>query len=50
MATDFIAQQLSASGLPGIAEDELVKLIESRLAQERTKPDGVIPDDDSEEG
>lgn len=50
MATDFIAQQLSASGLPGIAEDELVKLIEARLAQERTKPDGVIPDDDPEEG
>lgn len=50
MATDFIAQQLSASGLPGIAEDELVKLIEARLAQERTKPDGVIPDDDSAEG
>mgnify|MGYP001025393841 CR=1 FL=1 len=50
MATDFIAQQLSTSGLPGIAEDELVKLIESRLAQERTKPDGVIPDDAQEEG
>jgi len=46
LATEFIAQQLSSSGLPGIAEAELVKLIEARLAQERTKPDGVIPDDD----
>jgi len=45
MATDFIAQQLSASGLPGIAEDELVKLIESRLARERAKPDGAVPSD-----
>jgi len=48
-ATDFVAQQLSASGLPGIAEDELVKLIESRLAMERAHPNGVIPGEDHEE-
>jgi hypothetical protein len=47
LATEFISRQLSSSGLPGIEEDELVKLIEARLAQERTKPDGVIPNDDA---
>lgn len=45
-ATDFVAQQLSTSGLPRIAEDELVKLIEARLARERAHPNGVIPSED----
>jgi len=44
-AVDFIRQQLDASGLPGIGEDELKKLIEARLHQERTKPDGLIPNE-----
>lgn len=44
-ATDFVAKQLSTSGLPGIAEDELVKLIEARLARERAHPNGVIPNE-----
>jgi len=42
-AVDFIQQQLDASGLPGIAEAELTKLIEARLQQERARPDGAVP-------
>jgi len=44
-AVDFVMQQLDSSGLPGIAEAELEDLIESRLHQERSKPDGIIPND-----
>jgi hypothetical protein len=44
-AVDFVRQQLDASGLPSIGEEELKKLIEARLQQERTKPDGIIPSD-----
>jgi len=44
-AVDFIQGQLDQSGLPQIGKDELVKLIESRLHQERAKPDGVIEGD-----
>ena len=42
-AVDYIRQQLDSSGLPNIAEEELKQLIEARLQQERTKPDGVVP-------
>lgn len=45
MATEFVSRQLAASGLPDIARDELTQLIESRLAQERAKPDGAVPSD-----
>jgi len=44
-AVDFIQNQLDSSGLPGIAEGELKKLIESKLQQERAKPDGIVPSD-----
>lgn len=44
-AVDFVMQQLDSSGLPGIAETELKDLIESRLHQERSKPDGIVPSD-----
>jgi hypothetical protein len=50
MATDYIQRQLDSSGLPGIAEEELVKLIEARLQQERSKPDGIVPDTPAENG
>jgi len=42
-ALDFVQQQLDASGLPNIAEEELTKLIEARLQRERARPDGVVP-------
>lgn len=42
-AVDYIQQQIQSSGADTIARDELVNLIESRLHQERSKPDGVIP-------
>lgn len=45
MAVDFIQGQLDQSGLPQVGKDELIKLIESRLHQERVKPDGVIEGD-----
>jgi len=45
-ALDFIQDQLDSSGLPGVAKDELEKLIEARLQQERSKPDGIVPADD----
>ena len=41
-AVDFVMEQLDASGLPAIGEAELKKLIESRLHQERSKPDGIV--------
>ena len=41
-AVDFIREQLDASGLPSIGEEELKKLIESRLHKERVRPDGAI--------
>lgn len=44
-ALDFVRQQLDASGLPNVAEEELVRLIEARLQQERARPDGVVPSD-----
>jgi hypothetical protein len=52
-AVDYIEGQLSSSGVQTIAQDELVKLIESRLQRERSRPDGAIPNDglpDGEEG
>jgi hypothetical protein len=49
-AVDYVKQQLDASGLPQVAEDELVKLIEAKLHQERARPDGVIEADGAEEG
>lgn len=47
MATSFIAEQLAISGLPQIAEQELTRLVESKLSQERARPDGVVPSDPS---
>lgn len=44
-AVDYIDHQLVSSGVDSIARDELVKLIESRLHMERSKPDGAIPGD-----
>lgn len=44
-AIDFIHNQIDQSGLPNIAEAELKKLIEAKLQQERSKPDGVVPSD-----
>jgi hypothetical protein len=44
-ALDYIEQQISSSGVDQIARDELMKLIESRLQMERSKPDGVVPSD-----
>jgi len=42
-AMEFVQERLEASGLSKIAEAELQKLIESRLASERARPDGVVP-------
>lgn len=42
-AVDYVQRQIESSGVDRIAQDELVKLIESRVQQERTKPGGVIP-------
>jgi len=44
-AVDYIEQQISSSGVDNIARNELVKLVESRLHMERSRPDGVIPSD-----
>ena len=44
-AVDFIREQLDASGLPGIGEEELKKLIEAKLHKERVKPDGLVASD-----
>lgn len=41
-AVDFIREQLDASGLPSIGEEELKKIIEARLHRERVRPDGAI--------
>lgn len=41
-AVDFVVGNLENSGLPTIGRDELVRLIESRLHQERAAPDGVV--------
>ena len=41
-AVHFVMHQLDSSGLPGIAEEELRDLIESRLHQERVRPDGIV--------
>jgi len=49
IATDFVAQQLSSSGLPRIVEYELVKLIEAKLQTERARPDGAIRGDGDSE-
>lgn len=48
-AVDFIKGQLDQSGLPGIAEEELKKLIEARLQRERSKPDGIVPSEPADE-
>jgi len=42
---DFIQEQLDQSGLPGITQAELMNRIESKLQQERSRPDGVVPSD-----
>lgn len=42
-AMDFIQERFEASGLDKMAEVELKRLIESKLSQERAKPDGVVP-------
>ena len=47
MATEFVSRQLHSSGLPKIAEEELIRLIESKLAQERARPNGVVPSEPS---
>ena len=44
-ALKFIQGQLDQSGWPNIAEVELTRLIEAKLQQERSKPDGVVPSD-----
>lgn len=44
-AMEFIQERLEASGLSRMAEVELTKLIEARLASERARPDGVVPGD-----
>lgn len=45
LATRFIQRQLLESGLPTMTEQGLRELIESKLSQERGRPDGVIPSD-----
>lgn len=45
LATRFVQRQLMESGLPLMAEQGLRERIESRLAQERARPDGVISSD-----
>lgn len=42
-AVDFVQQQLDQSGLPGVARTELVTMIEAKLQQERSRPDGAVP-------
>jgi len=44
-ALEFVQDRLSVSGLDKMAEEELSRLIESRLASERARPDGVVPGD-----
>lgn len=44
-AVDFVHEQLDQSGLPGVARAELMNMIESKLQQERSRPDGVVPGD-----
>ena len=44
-AMEFIQERIEANGLDKIVEEELGRLIESRLAAERAKPDGVVPSD-----
>jgi len=41
-AVDFVMENLNSAGLPDIGRDALQRLIESRLAQERAAPDGVV--------
>lgn len=48
-AVDYVQGQLDASGLANVGQEELIKLIESKLHQERTKPDGVVPGPDRAE-
>lgn len=45
-AVEYIQEQLDNSGVEAIAEEKLVHLIEAKLHMERTKPDGVIPNDE----
>lgn len=45
-AIDYVKHQIDASGLPQVAENELIDLIESKLHQERVRPSGVIAGDD----
>lgn len=42
-AVDYVQRQIESSGIDRIAQDELVNLIESKVQQERARPDGVIP-------
>lgn len=42
-AMEFIQERFKVSGLDKMADVELKCLIESKLAHERAKPDGVVP-------
>lgn len=42
IAVDFVMENLETSRLPEIGREELVRLIESRLNQERVDPNGVV--------
>ena len=44
-AVNYAKHQIEASGLPRIAENELIDLIEAKLHQERVRPNGVIAGD-----
>jgi len=44
-AVNYVKHQIDASGLPKVAETELIDLIESKLHQERVRPGGVISSD-----
>ena len=44
-AMDFVRQRLDSNGIANIAEEELIHLIEARLHEERSKPDGVVASD-----
>jgi Bacteriophage holin of superfamily 6 (Holin_LLH) len=43
-AVDYVKGQLDMSGLANVGQDELIKLIESKLHQERARPDGIVAD------
>jgi hypothetical protein len=49
-AVDYVMTQIKTSRIDEIGRDELVSLIESRLAAERAKPDGVVPSEPNGNG